>query len=850
MLNEKKLWKITEVSPEVIQSIREKTGVSELLAVILANRGYSDAEAIKKFLYPNISELHPPFLLRDMEKAAARIHEEIRNNGKILIYGDYDVDGITSTSILYDYLKNIGAQVEYYIPDRFEEGYGLNINALTNLCTNKPSLIITVDNGIAAVEEVRYINSLGIDVIITDHHECQDELPTAFAIINPKRPDCGYPFKFLAGVGVVFKLIQALSIVIGNNPDAAFKYLDLVCIGTIADIVPLVNENRVLVKYGLEAAANTGNPGVKALCKAAGVKEVNTWAIGYALSPRINAAGRLGEAARAVELFTAQDTVRANKIAEELNQENKNRQEIESRLVEQVLEKISNEQREQDSILVVHGENWHHGVIGIAAARITERFYKPCILISFEGDIGRGSGRSIEGFNLFDGLTQCSQLLEKYGGHELAGGLTIRREKIEEFQKEINKAAKCSIGQTQLLRVVNVDFGIAHEQLNMTSVSELKLLEPYGPGNPTPLFCLESLEIEGIRGVGDNKHLKLSLTGQGFKLEAIGFRMGDLQKELSTGDYIDTVFAAEINQYSGRKTIQLNIKDLRLSRQSFIDDMYYKTFHLTTESAYRLGDFANLNFGDREPDTIIGLINSEQSNIFLINTLQVSKQILGYLNNNHEKIKNRFEIFYNKPEYNSTTRHSGLSTVLIINPKIDEFDFSIFDNIILCDSFFTLSFYDTIRKKCLNKRLFILFDFEDIKYNAQILGEIIPERDHLAAIYKFLKSNYSGTQLDLDEIAFSRKVSKAFNLSINPFVLRKSLDIFQELNLIKRTSTGETWKVELLSTSDKKASLESSNSFTNLLKYRQEFERNISYLKQNGIFKSSVFINQNKGSVN
>ncbi len=849
MLSEKKLWKINEASPEVIQSIREKTGVSELLATVLANRGYCEAEAIKKFLYPNISELYSPFLLRDMEKAAARIYEEIRNNGKILIYGDYDVDGITSTSILYDYLKNTGAQVEYYIPYRLEEGYGLNINALTNLCANKPSLIITVDNGIAAIEEVRYINNLGIDVIITDHHECQDELPPAFAIINPKRSGCEYPFKFLAGVGVVFKLVQALSTVIDNNPDAAFKYLDLVCIGTIADIVPLEDENRILVKYGLEAAANTRNPGINALCKAAGVEEINTWAIGYALSPRINAAGRLGEAARAVELFTTQDSARANEIAAELNQENKNRQEIEAELVEQVLDRISSKQYEQDSIIVEYGENWHHGVIGIAASRITERFYKPCILISFEGDIGRGSGRSIEGFNIFDGLTLCSHLLEKFGGHELAGGLTIRRDKIEEFQKAINKAAKSSIGQAQLLRVINADAGITHEQLNMTSVSELKLLEPYGSGNPTPLFCLKSLKIKDLRGVGDNKHLKLSLTGEGFKFDAIGFRMGELQKELSTGDCIDTVFAAEINQYMGKRTVQLNIKDLRLSSQTSIDDMYYKTFHLTTESANRPCDLSNLNlnFGDREPDTILGLINSDQSNIFLINTLQVNKKILGCLNNNHDKMKNKFEIFYNKPKYNSTLRiqHSGISTAFIINPKVDEIDFSIFDNIILCDSFFTLSYYDTISKKCLNKKVFILFDIEDIKYNSQILDEIIPERDHLAAIYKFLKSNCFGPKLDLDEIIFSRRVSRAFNLNINPFILRKSLDIFQELNLIKRTSAGETWKVEMLYTSDKKASLESSNSLTGLLKYRQEFERNISCLKQNGIFNSTFLINSN-----
>ena len=563
MINGTKIWKTTEINSDIISSIANNTGVSTLLATVLASRGFSDSDSIKDFLNPKLANLYSPYLLKDMEKSVERIIREIKNNGKILIYGDYDVDGVTSTSLLYNFLKSSGADVDYFIPDRMEEGYGLNMNALASICELKPSLIITVDCGVSGLQEVEYINQQGIDIIITDHHECPEILPKAYSIINPKQPECPYPFKKLAGVGVAFKLAQALSQRLYGDNRQMLKYLDLVCLGTVADIVPLVGENRIFVKYGLKTVENTENVGLRALCNESGIKEIDSWSIGYLLAPRINAAGRLGGAGRAVELFVTDDAQRAEAIAKELNQDNKKRQDIEASLTEEIVELINAYNHDDDNILVIHGENWHHGVIGIVASRITEKYNKSCILISFEDEIGRGSGRSVDGLNLFDILQKGGHLLEKYGGHEKAAGLTVQRKNIKEFKKLVEKIAAEKLMETTFERTINVDAEIDARQLDFEAVNDLKLMEPFGMENPAPLFTLEKLKIGNLRTVGDNKHLKLVLKSSGFTVEGIGFRMGELQNELEVGGCVDIVCSSEINTFAGRKTVQLNIKDLR-----------------------------------------------------------------------------------------------------------------------------------------------------------------------------------------------------------------------------------------------------------------------------------------------
>jgi single-stranded-DNA-specific exonuclease len=565
MIKKTNIWKTTEIDSDTISSIIYNTGVSTLMATVLASRGFSNSDLIKDFLNPKLANLYSPYLLKDMEKSVERIIREIKNKGKILIYGDYDVDGVTSTTVLYNFLKSCGADVDYFIPDRMEEGYGLNMNAIASICKSKPSLIITVDNGVYGLHEVEYINQQGIDIIITDHHECPEILPNAYSIINPKQPDCPYPFKKLAGVGVAFKLAQALSQKLYGDNRQMLKYLDLVCLGTIADIVPLVEENRIFVKYGLKTIANTENIGLKALCDESGIKEIDSWSIGYLLAPRINAAGRLGEAGRAVELFVTDDAQRAESLAKELNQDNKNRQDIEARLTEEIIELISTNNHDDDNVLVIYGENWHHGVIGIVASRITEKYNKSCILISFEDEIGRGSGRSVDGINLFEILQKSRHMLEKYGGHEKAAGLTIQRKNIDGFKELVQKIAAEKLNEITTERTINIDAEINARQLDFKAVNDLKLMEPFGMENPAPLFTLGKLKIGSLRTVGDNKHLKLVLNSDGFTLEGIGFRMGELQNELEVGSCVDVVCSSEINTFAGRKIVQLNIKDLRNS---------------------------------------------------------------------------------------------------------------------------------------------------------------------------------------------------------------------------------------------------------------------------------------------
>ncbi len=833
----KKIWQVNKFQNEEVERVMEDTVTSRLLAAVLASRGWTDPEALRSFLYPQISNLHSPLLLKDMQKAVDRICREIDRGGRIIVYGDYDVDGVTSTSILYDFLRGLNARVEYYIPDRFEEGYGLNINTAEALCDCNPSLIITVDNGISAVEEIKYINSRGIDVIVTDHHECKDILPPAYAVINPKRPDCTYPFKFLAGVGVVFKLVQALSTAVEGQDSQAFRYLDLVCIGTIADIVPLTDENRILVKYGLEALAQTCNPGLKALCHAAGVEDINTWTVGYMLSPRLNAAGRLGDAGRAVELLTAGDDKDVFKIAEELDRENRNRQDIEAQLLEQVTEKIEAEGLDKDNILVIDGENWHHGVIGIAASRITERYNKPCILIAFEGDIGKGSGRSVEGFNLFGALTSCSQLLDKFGGHELAGGLTIRREYLAEFRNQINGMAELAKSRSHMTDIIRIDARATCSLLTLESVSELKLLEPHGSGNPRPLFCMEKLRTSSMKAVGGGRHLKLVLDEGGTKVDAIGFGMGEMIDELERLDLIDVICTPEINRYAGRTTVQLNLKGIRPNIETELESMYYRTFIFKREQKNWDTRMDNLKFEflDRDSDSIIGLANSGAKNIFLINTLQACKDVLNCMEDNRIKLLGSFGVFFNTVDAGNS--FEDMPNVIVINPLVDRINFSGCENVILCDAFFNLSYYDTIRRNCSDRRIFIMSSDEDLRYNLETLDSLIPQRHHLAAVYKSLQNHSIMHVVKFDRELLSKQVTRTFNIQVNPVILDNCLDIFHELRLIDKSFEGEKLKVEMLPSNGEKAELSRSGILSGLLEYREEYQNTLEILKRNNIRK-------------
>lgn len=565
----KKKWILKEFDKNRVVEISKTFKISPLTAIILYNRGIREDEEIREFLERDLGTMHNPFLMKDMDKATERIHLAKNNNEKITIYGDYDVDGITSIAILYKYLKNMGIEVDYYVPDRMVEGYGVNRDALDKIRQSGTTLIITVDTGITAVEEAEYAKSIGLDFIVTDHHECKEKIPDVYAAIDPKRKDCPYPFKSLAGVGVVFKLIQALdkNESLENLMD---KYADLMCLGTVADISPLIDENRVIVTEGLKRFKTTNNIGLKALIDVStNGKAITTSTIGYTIAPRINASGRLGCASTSVELFLTEDEAKAAELADSLCHENTLRQQTEQEMFKEALEYIEKHPEiKDDDILVIPHEKWHHGIVGIVSSKITEKYYKPSILFAVDGDSAKGSGRSISGFNLFGALEHSSDLLEKFGGHELAAGLTIKAENIEAFRKAINSYAKGKIEEATLIPTISLDAQIKVTYITIDTVNDINKLQPFGVNNPTPSFSVRNIKIHRISVMSNGKHLRMTLYKDGKYLDAVGFGMGDYYSMFEEGDFVDVAFALDINDYKGFQNVQMILKDIRMTEVS------------------------------------------------------------------------------------------------------------------------------------------------------------------------------------------------------------------------------------------------------------------------------------------
>lgn len=559
-----KKWETYNVDNKNVEEIAKKNNISLLLARILVNRGVDTEEKIKKFLYPSLDDLYNPYMLNDMEIAVKRIEEAIERNEKITIYGDYDVDGITSVTILKQFLDEQNIDVDYYLPNRLNEGYGLNNAALQKIKDRGTKLLITVDCGISAYEEIEFAKSIDIDVIVTDHHECPAILPNALAVIDPKRDDSTYPFNSLAGVGVTFKLIHALALKMNLPKENYLKFLDIVCMGTVADIVPLVEENRVIVKYGLEYIKNTSNVGLKALIAVSGYSSIDSSAISFGLAPRINACGRMGEAETALKMLLTNDEAEAVNIANMLQEKNKERQEVEKGIMQDAVNKIEAEKMYEDNIIIVGSENWFHGVIGIVASKITEAYYKPSILVCFEDGNGKGSGRSIDGFDLHEALNCCSEHLKKYGGHEMAIGLSIEKEKFSEFKNAIVKYANEKITE-EYLPVIKIDSEINMRDATGKTIEELKLLEPYGECNMPPIFMYKNIKVDSVRTLSNDKHLKLNVKEGNIVFDAIAFNMGDKKDSIRMGDKVDILFHLEVNRFNGRETIQLNVKDIKKS---------------------------------------------------------------------------------------------------------------------------------------------------------------------------------------------------------------------------------------------------------------------------------------------
>lgn len=556
-----KNWTLTELDKQRAEVIAEKCGISGFLSLMLVSRGIDTPEKVEEFLSDE-GKLCDPFLLTDMDRAVARIEKGIEGFEKIAIYGDYDTDGVTSTAILYSYLQARGADVIIYIPERTSEGFGLNSDAIAKLHEAGVNLIITVDNGISAVEEVDYAKGLNIDVVITDHHLPSEELPRAVAVVNPHREDCPSPFKEYAGVGVVFKLVAALEGC--DQRELLEEYGDILCLGTIADVVPLVSENRVFVKAGLEIINRSPRAGIEALLEVSGIKgrEVSATALAFSVIPRINAAGRIDCCDKAVRLLITEDEEQASQLAQDVESYNRERHAVEAKIFEDIEGRIAaNPLLVKKRVIVIAGENWQHGVLGIVASRICNKFGRPCILISYEGDTAKGSGRSVEGFSLYDAICSCSDLLLRFGGHTLAAGINLKTENIEAFDRAVNDYAASQEFEMPV-PTLKLDLKLNPAKLSLKIAEDLSKLEPFGAGNPTPVFGLYAMKIYSIQDIKD-RHTKLVLTRDSTQVGAVLFNCPARDFPYKPGDLVDVAVNIGRSLYMSEYYLSIIVNGIR-----------------------------------------------------------------------------------------------------------------------------------------------------------------------------------------------------------------------------------------------------------------------------------------------
>ncbi|MGE6259529.1 single-stranded-DNA-specific exonuclease RecJ [Heyndrickxia sporothermodurans] len=599
MLKSKTRWIVRESDENLINHFIEKLNITPLVAKLLVNRGIHEIEEARSFLFGEGETFHDPFLLKGMEETVNRIRYAINENEPILVFGDYDADGVTSTSVMMTVLKDLGAKVDFYIPNRFTEGYGPNEEAFRWAASKGIKLIITVDTGIAAIHEANVAEELGIDLIITDHHEPAPTLPSAFSIIHPKHPDSIYPFKELAGVGVAFKVAHALY---GELPE---HLLDLVVIGTIADLVPLRGENRLIVKKGLKKLAISERKGIQALFEITGAEQssLNEETIGFVIGPRLNAAGRLDSADPAVELLLSTEKQPAMKIAMEIDAMNKERQSIVNEITKEAISMVENNpELNESSVLVIGKEGWNAGVIGIVASRLVDKYYRPTIVLSFDPstNLAKGSARSIAGFDLYKNLSTCRDILPHFGGHPMAAGMTLNIDDVNDLRVRLNQLADESLTSEDFVPLTDIDASIPLEDVHLESIQQLNLLEPYGMGNPKPVILIENVSLSQIRQIGaDHKHLKVILESSGVQLDGVGFGLGDYLSEISPLATVSVIGELSINEWNNIRKPQIFLKDMMVKNWQLFDlrgnkaiskwiqtipkaDSYYIVFHKDT----------------------------------------------------------------------------------------------------------------------------------------------------------------------------------------------------------------------------------------------------------------------------
>lgn len=566
-------WNIKHPSEGLVSSLKQEFNTSDIIAKVMANRGVESLENSRDFFNPSLDQLHDPFMMKNMDIAVNRIMQNIQDEIPILAFGDYDVDGTTGASLLYLGLNELNAKVEFYIPDRETEGYGLSAGGIDYAKSIGADLLITCDCGINAFDPVDYANQKQIDIIITDHHIPAKKLPSAFAVLNPKQKGCEYPFKGLCGCGVAFKLISALSEKSGIEQNVGLNYLDLVALATSADMVPILGENRVLVQGGLEKLEQAEKPGIRQLLVQTGLagESLNVGKLVFGLAPKINAAGRMGDANRTVELLTTSNKARAKELASILVRENKRRQLIQEDVVNDAIRLVHSQiDLEQDKVVIIGSRGWHPGVIGIVASRIKDEFSRPAIIISFDEEgIGKGSARSIPKLDLYDALTHVSQFLDGYGGHPMAAGMTVREDQFDNFKSAFLRNVNKILTHDDLVSYISIDGEMALTDINFRFMRFIEKLGPFGPGNMRPKFVSRNLNISGQpRLIGNGDHIRFTVSQNGRNYPAVGFKLSSHYEDLIRGIPIDLAYVVEVNEWQGSSTIQLNVRDIQIPNQT------------------------------------------------------------------------------------------------------------------------------------------------------------------------------------------------------------------------------------------------------------------------------------------
>lgn len=757
-----KNWIVKSLGKSMGNEITRKFNINEEIGQILINRDISTEEDLYLYMNPKITSLRDPFLLKDMDRAVARINQAMDKGEKICIYGDYDVDGVSSTSILSLYFESIGYPVDFYIPNRLDEGYGLNDEAIIHIGEMGTDLIISVDCGITSVKEVETARKLGIDVVITDHHEPQEELPRAYAVIDPKREDCNYPFKGICGCGVALKLIHALS------GDEEFyrninRYLEIVALATICDVMPVLDENRIIVKNGLEIMGKGHNLGMRELLKVCGIDDtkIKSSHLGFAIGPRINASGRLGFSRLGVDLFTSKDPQRAQELAEAMNLKNEERQMVEAKILMEA-EVIINENPhyDRDKVLVLASKGWHHGIIGIVASKLTEKYYKPTILLCIEDGLATGSARSIKGFDMFKALCECKDLMVKFGGHEQAAGLTIKEENIITLRDKINSIADYELEIEDLIEDINIEFELEEDSIGLDLVKDLHILEPFGIKNPTPYFMVRDYKVKKAYLIGkDKNHLKLSIEKE-YAYDCVGFNMGHLMEKFSVGDRVDLVFQLDENTFKGKTSLQMLIKDIRLAKP---DKIYRHTNILKDQS--KIVDFYSISSinGYKEDHKPSETTTARFEDMFMRN-MSRDIEVAGKIDNDSLVVVNTIEGYFRAMSDINISRGEKIKPIFLSN--IDKSNLKVYNKIAIYDYFDNRNQIANL-EGVLGPDTDLIFNMDELDfiYLSNKIRDLEFSRDSFVEVYKRLASQ-DMAEVNLSSFVASTNISFTKLLSI------------------------------------------------------------------------------------